>query len=57
MSVRLAQSDLPRLQAVQRMLLRLGIASSIYTERRPASLRNLPDGKGGRADYATQASA
>ena len=53
-SVRLAQSDLPRLQAVQRMLLRLGIVSSIYTERRPASLRNLPDGKGGRADYATQ---
>ena len=29
-SVRLAQSSLPRLKAVQRMLLRLGIASKIY---------------------------
>jgi ribonucleoside-diphosphate reductase alpha chain len=29
-SVRLAQSDLPTLESVQRMLLRLGIASSIY---------------------------
>jgi ribonucleoside-diphosphate reductase alpha chain len=53
-SIRLAQSDLPRLQAVQRMLLRLGIASTLYTERRPASLRSLPDGRGGRADYATR---
>ena len=35
-SVRLAQSDLPRLEAVQRMLLRLGIASTIYRDRRPA---------------------
>ena len=33
-SVRLAQSDLDRLEAVQRMLLRLGIASRIYRERR-----------------------
>ena len=32
----LAQSDLPRLQAVQRMLLRLGIASTLYRDRRPA---------------------
>ena len=54
-SVRLAQSDLPRLQAVQRMLLRLGIASTIYVERRPAAVHNLPDGRGGRADFATQA--
>ena len=53
-SVRLAQSDLPRLQAVQRMLLRLGIVSTLYTGRRPASLRSLPDGHGGRAVYATQ---
>jgi ribonucleoside-diphosphate reductase alpha chain len=53
-SVRLAQSDLPRLQAVQRMLLRLGIASTLYTGRRPAALRSLPDGRGGRAVYATR---
>ncbi|HET9149997.1 MAG TPA: LAGLIDADG family homing endonuclease [Alphaproteobacteria bacterium] len=50
-SVRLAQSDLPRLEAVQRMLLRLGIASTIYRERRPAGPRLLPDGKGGARVY------
>ena len=42
-SVRLAQSDTNRLEAVQRMLLRLGIASSIYRERRPAGVRYLPN--------------
>ena len=50
-SVRLAQSDLPLLEATQRMLLRLGIASSIYAERRPAGLSLLPDGRGGSAFY------
>ena len=54
-SVRLSQSDLPRLQAVQRMLLRLGIVSVLYDERRPAGVRKLPDGRGGHADYATKA--
>ena len=49
--VRLAQSDLARLQAVQRMLLRLGIVSTIYPERRPAGLRLMPDGKGGQRAY------
>ncbi|MDE1932214.1 MAG: ribonucleoside reductase, partial [Alphaproteobacteria bacterium] len=50
-SIRLAQSDLARLEAVQRMLLRLGIASTIYRERRPAGPRLLPDGKGGTRLY------
>jgi len=50
-SVRLAQSDLPLLEAVQRMLLRLGIASSLYTERRSAGSKLLPDGRGGSAAY------
>ncbi|MDI1292366.1 MAG: LAGLIDADG family homing endonuclease [Methylobacter sp.] len=50
-SVRLAQSDLPRLEAVQRMLLRLGISSTLYRNRRPAGITKLPDGKGGVADY------
>lgn len=50
-SIRLAQSDLGLLHAVQRMLLRLGIASSIYAERRAAGPRLLPDGKGGRRLY------
>ena len=51
-SVRLAQSDLPRLQAAQRMLLRLGIASVIHKQRRAAGFSLLPDGKGGRSEYA-----
>ncbi len=51
-SVRLAQSDLPRLHAAQRMLLRLGVASVIYKQRRAAGFQRLPDGKGGRSEYA-----
>ena len=54
-SVRLSQSDLPRLQAVQRMLLRLGIVSVLYEERRSAGVSKLPDGRGGHADYPTKA--
>ncbi len=44
-SVRLAQSDLTTLEAVQRMLLRLGVVSQIYAERRPAGPRLLPDSR------------
>jgi ribonucleoside-diphosphate reductase alpha chain len=54
-SVRLAQSDLPRLEAAQRMLLRLGVASTIYQDRRAAGEKALPDGRGGTAMYATRA--
>ena len=54
-SVRLSQSDLNRLQAVQRMLGRLGINSAIYRERRRAGAQRLPDGKGGEREYQTQA--
>ena len=54
-SVRLAQSDLDWLEAVQRMLLRLGIASRIYRNRREAGESLLPDGKGGMKAYATAA--
>jgi ribonucleoside-diphosphate reductase alpha chain len=54
-SVRLAQSDIARLEAVQRMLLRLGIPSRIYKDRREAGTAVLPDGKGGSGMYATQA--
>ncbi len=50
-SVRLAPSDLARLEAVQRMLLRLGIVSQIYKDRRSITTASLPDGKGGMADY------
>ena len=52
-SVRLAQSDLEFLRAVQRMLLRLGIVSKIYLRGR-AGTKLLPDGRGGRRAYATR---
>lgn len=54
-SVRLSQSSLPRLEAVQRMLLRLGVGSCIYRDRRVAGHSVLPDGKGGTRAYATLA--
>jgi ribonucleoside-diphosphate reductase alpha chain len=54
-SVRLAQSDLPRLEAAQRMMLRLGIFSRIYRDRRVAGSTVLPDGKGGTRAYPTLA--
>ncbi len=54
-SVRLAQSDLARLQVVQRMLLRLGIASRVYRNRRAGGTTHLPDGKGSRKAYPVQA--
>jgi ribonucleoside-diphosphate reductase alpha chain len=37
------------------MLLRMGIASTLYRNRRPAAERNLPNGKGGTQPYATRA--
>ncbi|MGR6747869.1 LAGLIDADG family homing endonuclease, partial [Aeromonas veronii] len=43
-SVRLTQADVEQLQAVQRMLARLGIASTIYRHHHPAGLQRLPDG-------------
>ena len=54
-SVRLAQADLELLQAAQRMLSRMGIGAAIYENRRPAGLRQLPDGKGGYAEYECRA--
>ena len=54
-SVRLAQSNLDLLQGVQRMLLRLGIVSTIYQNRRDAGYRSLPDGHGGHTEYWTKA--
>ncbi|WP_119390480.1 LAGLIDADG family homing endonuclease [Taklimakanibacter lacteus] len=53
-SIRLAQSDLPRLTAAQRMLARLGIMSVIYRDRRVAGIAVLPDGKGSSREYATR---
>src|SRR5207244_11205931 len=53
--LRRAQTDRDRLAAVQRLLLRLGVVARIYRDRRPAATRQLPDGKGGRRDYACRA--
>ncbi|RTZ93627.1 MAG: ribonucleoside reductase class II, partial [Deltaproteobacteria bacterium] len=54
-SVRLSQSDMGTLRVVQRMLLRLGIFSRIYENRRPVRDTRLPDGKGGMSFYRTKA--
>jgi len=54
-SVRLTQACLADLEAAQRMLLRLGVASTIYRERHTAGPRLLPDGHGGQRAYPTQA--
>ena len=43
-SVRLVRSDRARLQAVQRMLLRLGIAAKLRVQRAPSGPRRLRDG-------------
>ena len=55
-SVRLHQVDLASLEAVQRMLGRLGIDSVLYKNRRLPGSSLLPDGKGGKREYPTQAS-
>jgi ribonucleoside-diphosphate reductase alpha chain len=49
-TVRLASSSPALLQDVQLLLLNLGIFGRIY-RRREASLKALPDGKGGRKEY------
>ncbi|MEW5934432.1 MAG: LAGLIDADG family homing endonuclease, partial [Bacillota bacterium] len=54
-SVRLAQSDLDLLRGVQRMLLRLGIASTICEERRKAGTSLTPDGRGGARECRLRA--
>lgn len=51
LSVRLAQSDLSLLEAVQRMLHRLGIVSTIYPNRRGGGTSLLPNGRGGVRPY------
>ena len=54
-SVRLGQVDLSALEAVQRMLARLGIDSTLYKNRRLPGHSLLPDGRGGMKQYPTQA--
>ncbi|TXT23999.1 MAG: ribonucleoside-diphosphate reductase alpha chain [Gallionellaceae bacterium] len=54
-SVRLAQSNEAALEAVQRMLARMGIISTLYRYRREAQMKAMPDGKGGEKEYAVMA--
>jgi ribonucleotide reductase, class II len=54
-SVRLAQSNELLLQAVQRMLLRLGISSRIYRNRRPEQVQLLPNSQRQPAEYNCKA--
>lgn len=54
-SIRLPQSNLKMLKAVQRMLLRLGIFSKIHTHRRKNGEKNLPEGKNGFKKYRIKA--
>ena len=53
-SIRLSSVDLGGLQMAQRMLLRLGVKSTLYRERRSAGPRMMPDGRGGLKEYDTQ---
>ena len=54
-SVRLTQSNESLLEAVQRMLLRLGISSTIYRDCRPAQVRLMPDSNRELAEYSCKA--
>ena len=54
-SIRLAQVNPEFLRGIQRMLLRLGIRSTLHTERTQADFRPMPDGKGGSKEYFCQA--
>ena len=55
LSVRLSQSSLAKLKVVQRILLRLGMASTIYEDRREAGEKLLPNGKGSYSLYPIKA--
>ena len=50
-SIRLSSIKLENLKIAQRMLLRLGILSKIYSNRTEAGYKNLPDGHGSTQPY------
>lgn len=54
-SIRLSQSNLEMLYSVQRMLLRLGIYSKVYENRRPAGIQLLPDSRRNLKEYHVKA--
>ncbi|GCE25006.1 intein-containing adenosylcobalamin-dependent ribonucleoside-diphosphate reductase [Dictyobacter alpinus] len=53
-SVRLTSVSQQLLEGVQQLLLNFGIYARIYTERREAGSRELPNGKGGNSSYECQ---
>ena len=53
-SIRLWQNDLELLIGAQRMLHRMGIASTLYKNRKPSGLKDMPDGHGGYASYSVK---
>jgi len=53
-SVRLSSVKIDNLKIAQRILLRLGVVSSIYENRKEKGYRLLPDGKGGEKAYLCQ---
>ena len=55
LSVRLTSVSTDLLKEVQKLLLNFGIASTIYEERHGALTKEMPDGRGGMAEYDTQA--
>lgn len=55
MSIELSQSNINMLKTVQRILLRFGIYSIIYENRRHEQDRMMPDGKGGSKEYHCKA--
>ncbi|WP_435097453.1 LAGLIDADG family homing endonuclease [Halorubrum sp. N11] len=54
-SVRLTSTSTGLLKEVQQLLLNFGIFSKIYEERHEAGVQEMPDGKGGTAEYERQA--
>jgi hypothetical protein len=54
-SVRLSSVNYNDLQTAQRMLMRLGIFSKIYKDRKVEGYNSLPDGNGGYKDYYCKA--
>ena len=54
-SVRLTSTSIDLLKEVQQLLVNFGIFSKIYEERHEAGVHEMPDGKGGTAEYDRQA--
>ena len=53
--VRLSQSDIERLESVQKLLLSVGIISKLYKNRRHERMKMMPNGKNGSNEYKCKA--